>query len=206
MRRVFIYVNGILTFPGRSSNWTGRAVTATHLLTQARAEKVEYLSFPTLTRLLGQRRRVNRLIRTIGFYRGWKITLVGHSNGAAVITDALKRLDWCPIDEVILFSPACDADMERNGLAAALRGGRLNRVRIYIAGRDRALRLALSLLGRLCGYGSLGFTGPRNFVSSAVQVFEKPSWRHSEWWTDTNFPWTMGEILRRELALNPGIQ
>jgi len=206
MRRVFIYVNGILTFPGRSSNWTGRAVTATHLLTQARAEKVEYLSFPTLTRLLGQRRRVNRLIRTIGFYRGWKITLVGHSNGAAVIADALKRLDWYPIDEVILFSPACDADMERNGFAAALREKRLSRVRIYIAGKDWALRLAMSFLGKLCGYGSLGLTGPRHFVSPAVQVVEKPNWNHSEWWTDTNFPWTMGEILGKELALNPEAQ
>ena len=58
-QRVTIYVNGILTFPGSSNNWNGRAVTWTHLNRDARAEKVEYFCGP-IDRAFGQKERAQK--------------------------------------------------------------------------------------------------------------------------------------------------
>jgi hypothetical protein len=66
-KKVFVYVNGILTMPGDANNWNRRAVTHTHLHTNARAESLEYLVGP-LSRALGQKKRANKLLKKILWY------------------------------------------------------------------------------------------------------------------------------------------
>lgn len=194
-RRLFVFVNGILTFPGASSNWTGRAVTRTHLDTPHAAEKVEYLTLPTLHRLLGQRNRVVKLARTISFYEGWQLVLAAHSNGAGVVLEALRYLEWPRVEQVHLFSPACNADCRATGLRRAQDFGKLGLLRCYIAGKDAAVRMAATSLGQLFGYGAMGVYGPLHGCQETTEVVSMHQWGHSDWWTDSNFPWTMRQIL-----------
>ena len=195
MKKIYIYVNGIMNVPGSSKNWTGRAVTSTHLQTQHYAEKVEYLTFATFTRLFGQRGRVKKLARTLSFYDGWEITLVGHSNGCAVILDALKYLEWPPIKRVVFFSPACITDCKKNGVRAAQEFGRLDQFEVFVGGRDRPLRYAATWVGRMWGYGTMGIKGPTNHVPAKTRIVVMSQWGHSDWWSDFNFPWTMRQVL-----------
>lgn len=190
IRRVYIYVNGILTMPGDSGNWNGKAVTWTHLHTPHRAEKVEYYVGP-LSRIFGQRKRSRKLIKTISYYLddGWDIVLVGHSNGANVILNALKYFSKSAIKnslrEIHLIAPASDNNFEENGL---------NRigvpVTVYLGSQDTALRIS-SGPGRLFGYGSLGKDGPHR-ANVSVRVFNE-EFSHSEWFN----PLQLNQTMRR---------
>lgn len=195
-RRIYIYVNGILTRPGKASNWNGRAVTRTMLDTPHIAEKVEYMSFPTLSRLFGQRNRVIKLARTMTFYidAGFELVLVGHSNGGAVVVEAMRYMEWPRVEEVHLISSAGKRDFHRNGLRLAQDRGSVGKVVVYIAGRDTWLKVA-GAVGGMFGYGTLGKDGPRNHCLDTTEIVRRNDWEHSDWWTDQNFPWTMRQIL-----------
>lgn len=195
MRQIYIYVTGIMTFPGASNNWVGRAVTFTHLNSEARAEKIEYLSFPALSRLLGQKNRMKKLARTLTFYQDWDIHLVGHSNGCAVILDALRYLNWPRIESIHFFSPACKANCRKNGIRDHQYSQTLKRFIVFLGGRDIPVRIAGSYIGELFGYGTMGTKGPIGFDPSLTEVRKMSEWGHSEWWEDTNFPWTMQQVL-----------
>jgi len=197
-RRIYIYVNGILNFPGGAKNWVGRAVTFTHIYSTARAEKIEYLSFATLSRLLGQRNRSKKLARTLSFYEGWDIRLVGHSNGCAVILDALRYLDWPPVTALFFFSPACEEDCRKNGLYEYMKSGRLGMLTVFMAGKDLPLRWAASAVGRLFGYGAMGIRGPIGSIPEKTRIVRRSEWGHSDWWTDWNFEWSMKQVLNYE--------
>lgn len=199
MKTIFLYVNGILNFPGSAENWTGRAVTYTHLTTEARAEKVEYLSFATISRLMGQRNRSLKLARTLAFYSGWEVNLVAHSNGCAVALDALRYLEWPHINRLVFFSPACERDCLKNGITQAQHSGILKSFEVHIAGKDGALRAASSVFGRLFGYGTMGLKGPCSHLPDRTLVQTQSEWGHSDWWKDWNFPWTMRQILRDKI-------
>ncbi|MEN8134312.1 MAG: alpha/beta hydrolase [Thermodesulfobacteriota bacterium] len=189
-KTVCIFVNGILTLPGESDNWNGKAVTWTHLNTPFRAEKVEYLVGP-ISRVLGQKKRARKLIKTLRFYQGWRIILVGHSNGCDVILDALRKMDWPRIERLHLLSGACEADFDKNGLNEA--GTRIGSICVYVAKRDRALRLADTITGRLLGYGALGKSGPIN-PALPVETVAEPKFRHSDWFKAEHFKTTMQKL------------
>lgn len=196
-QRVIIYVNGILTFPGESGNWNGRAVTWTHLHDDARAEKVEYFCGP-IDRAFGQKERAQKLALTIQYYKGWNITLVGHSNGTDVILKALDLLRWPRIEAVHLVSGACEADFDKNGLNDALEGNCIGKVCVYVGGKDRALALAHSWAGRILGYGVLGLRGPLSIlpaIKDRVGVLTWPDYGHSDCWADANFTQTMEHFV-----------
>src|SRR5262245_26588298 len=89
--KIIIYVCGILTWPGKHRNWTGRAVTHTMTCQPYKAEKVEYF-VGALSRPIGESYRARKLISTLRQYEGWEIHLVAHSNGCDVVVDTL-RLD-----------------------------------------------------------------------------------------------------------------
>ncbi len=191
--RVHIFVNGILTFPGSSRNWTGRAVTWTHLNTEARAEKVEYFCGP-IGRALGQRERAEKFAATLQHYQGWQAIAVGHSNGADVILDGLRLAAWPRLEELHLVCGACEADFNTNGLNLALLNDRIGKVFVYIGDRDQALRLAHTLPAQLLGYGVLGLHGPRNVranVRDRVGELHWPDYGHSDCWHDDHFAQTM---------------
>ena len=202
---VVVFVPGILTWPGAARNWSGRAVTWTHINTPHKAEKVEYLSGPGASRILGQRNRVRKLARTLEFYRGFEITLVGHSNGCSVILEALRTAALVGIraHRLVFVAPTCDEDCERNGINGLMRRGKVGRLEVLMGGRDWQARLAGSWLGRLFGYGRMGVTGPVGCVPGRSDVIRCADWGHSDWWgpgghlRDQQFEWTMRKILRR---------
>lgn len=184
--------------PGEARNWTGRAVTWTQIHREAKAEKVEYFA-TAIGRVFGQRRRAYKLARTLEFYKGWDITLVGHSNGCDVIVDALRdypaRIP--KLNQVHLLSAACEADFYKNGLNVAILKRWVDRVFVYLAGQDVWLRLAHSHLGALLGYGTLGLHGPLNVALDCedhIKVLTEPDYGHSDWWTRANFERTMTAI------------
>lgn len=162
MRTVFIAINGIRTNPGDAEGWTDRFVTwiNTRLPDGVVAEKFEYRC-SALLRRIKQSRRADQISKKVGYYRraGYRVVLVGHSNGCDLIA---RVLDVCgqDIDTAHLISPAADED----DFADAIREGLIRRIHLYGSRNDGALRFARAtrpLIGWLgLGYGSLGLRGP----------------------------------------------
>lgn len=201
-RTVYLLVNGINTHPGRSKNWNGRAVTWVHINTPHKAEKIEYFCGP-IGRAFGQKNRVKKLYRTLSYYAGWNIVLVGHSNGCAVILEMLKKYcDFPYIKQIHLVAGACNADFNKNGLNKLLIDKRIGKVNVYVAGKDDMLKLARTWIGKLLGYGDLGYHGPWNLdeqVENKVDVFWKNPWinyDHSTCWENKNFDKTMNYFIK----------
>lgn len=200
-RKVFIYVCGILTFPGVARNWTGRAVTWTHLHTPSKAEKIEYFVGP-ISRVLGQGFRAGKLLSTLEFYTGWQIHLIGHSNGCDVILDALAAAEnrgggFPRIHSLHLISAACSADFEHVRLNEFVADRKIRHLHVWIAGKDNALALADTFTGRALGYGALGRSGPLNNRVPFEQI-HRPAFGHSDWFSEENFDATM-QILTAPL-------
>lgn len=192
--QITIYVNGINDVPGSIHSWNGHAVTRTHLQSGlGKAEKVEYLCGP-LTRRFWQQDRADRVQLLLRAYHDWPVNLVGHSNGAAVSLLALQNFGWPKIKHLHLISGACEADFDKNGLNSALRMGQVEKLHVYVAGKDAALQKADSWYGRLLGYGVLGLRGPVNMhpdIADRVHIITEPDYGHSDWFLDANFDKTM---------------
>ena len=199
MRHVFIFIPGIDTWPGSSRNWDGRAVTWIHTHSEDQAEKVEYFCGP-IGRAFGQKDRENKLRRTLNFYRGRDITLVGHSNGAAVILQMMAaNTNWPRIQNLHLVCGACEADFNINGLNQLMTQGKVQSVFVYVAEADLALRLAHSWPAKMLGYGVMGLHGPQNVLDSVkrdVGLLSWPHFGHSDCWQDRNFDRTMQHFIR----------
>lgn len=194
-KQITIFVNGILTWPGDTRDWNYRAVVWTQLRVEGmRTMAVEYFCGP-IGRAFGQRKRAAKITELLNAYAGYEITLVGHSNGCAVILAALSAsLVYPNIAAIHFVSGACEADFERNGLNEALEDGRVGKVYIYVGGKDRALKLASRLIGRALGYGVLGLHGPKNVTVAAMEkvgVLKWPSYGHSDCWKPEHFDRTM---------------
>jgi hypothetical protein len=187
-RTVYIWVNGILTFPGDSNNWNGKAATWINIHTPHKSEKIEYFVGP-ISRAFGQKKRSEKLARTMSFYKDWDIVLGGHSNGCDVILDALNAMKPTNIKSLHLIAAACEADFERNGLNSL----NINDVHVYIGGKDRALQLAASWVGHILGYGILGKIGPQN-AKMKVETILKSDFEHNDWFSKENFEYTMEKI------------
>jgi hypothetical protein len=193
-----VYVPGILTWPGDAHNWDGRAVTwtLTRCWPELAAEKVEYFCGP-IGRAFGQKARAEKLYRTLMRYRngGWRINLVGHSNGCDVILTMLRDFPfWTSVGRVHLVCGAAEASFERNHLNAWLTCGRVQEVIVYRAGLDRALALAHTLPGTLLGYGTLGLHGARDVAPEVAGRVKEKVWLtygHSDCWSDAVFDLTM---------------
>lgn len=193
-KQIVIFINGILTWPGNNRDWNYRAVVWTQINTEFRTVAVEYFCGP-IGRAFGQRKRAAKITQLLQAYAGWEITLVGHSNGCAVILAALAAsLVYPNIKAIHLVSGACEADFVRNGLNEAIEDGRVGMVGVYVGKKDMALRLASHWLGRMLGYGVLGLHGPRNVSAEAagsVVVLEWPEFGHSDAWRPEHFDRTM---------------
>lgn len=194
-RTIYLFVNGIATWPGNFTNWNKRAVTFTHTRTESRAEAFEYFTTP-LTRPFKEDQRAKHFARALNDYSkaGWKIFCVGHSNGCDVVLDGLKRAGWPRVEAVHLVCGACEADFARNGLNYALAFQRLGRAYVYCAGKDLALPLAHTLPGRLLGYGTLGLHGAIHIAESVKDSVGQLWWKdygHSTCWEPDHFVSTM---------------
>jgi hypothetical protein len=184
-RTCYIAINGIRTNPGESDGWTDRFVTwiNTRLPDGVVAEKFEYYT-SALLRGLRQRQRADEIAKKVGYYRraGYRVVLVGHSNGCDLIARVLEACG-AEIDAAHLISPAAD----EQGFAEAIREGLIRRIHIYGSKNDKALRFAAAtrpLIGWLgLGYGSMGLRG-REFAAlfpEVVQDHSDDSQGHSTW-------------------------
>lgn len=201
-KTIYIFVNGILTFPGLSHNWNRRAVTRFMAEFGLMAESLEYLVF-AVTRFLFTRYRAEKLAAKIKHYRrcGYKVVLVGHSNGANVIFNALRMFDRDDpnyvdrVESVHLFSPACSCDCDETGINLLIQSKRLGAVYLNRAGSDLALLFA-GWVGWIVGYGSLGRNGFKNCrVWDRVFDHLEESYGHSSWF-GAAFEKSMNRVLK----------
>lgn len=204
MKPLLVAINGILTFPGSSKNWTGKAVTWAHTHNlDFQGEKIEYFCGP-IGRAFGQRGRSYKLFRTLSYYAGRRIVLVGHSNGASVICHMMRDYPNFPhVEHLHLVCGACEADFQKNGLNMLIRERKIDRVTVYVAGNDRALRLAHTWLARFLGYGVLGLHGPLQVAAeneASVTVVKWPVYGHSDCWAENNFDFTMAGFVTAPAA------
>lgn len=184
-RTCFIAINGIRTNPGDAEGWTDRFVTwiNTRLPDGVVAEKFEYYASAILRRIK-QRQRADEIAKKVGYYRraGYRVVLVGHSNGCDLIARVLEACG-AEIDAAHLISPAADEE----DFAEAIREGLIRRIHIYGSKNDGALKFAAStrpLIGWMgLGYGSLGLRG-REFAArfpAVVHDHSDDSCGHSTW-------------------------
>jgi hypothetical protein len=139
----------------------------------------------------------------IAQFKGWRIILVAHSNGAWVAVNALNLLHWSvPIAELHLISGACDGNFTRNGLNFGLKTGLLGFAGVYVAGKDMAMRVEETLAGR-CLFGiypgdkPLGLAGASEVWSGVkddprrFKTITEDDYGHSGWWRGDAFGRTM---------------
>lgn len=160
MKAVFICINGINADPSNQRGWTDEMASEINRRTPAdvKTEKFEYHT-TALLRRLGQSKRAQDLVRRISGYNreGWRVVLIGHSNGCDLISRVLDL--EVPVFSVHLFAPAA----EEEPFALAIQRGVVRRVHIYGSPDDMALKSAnwtqkvLRYIG--LGYGSLGLRG-----------------------------------------------
>lgn len=196
MTRAYYFVNGILTLPGQSKNWTGKAVTGVHTRlrdTTIKAEKIEYYTGP-ISRMFWNKARANRLLKVNRYYDSFEKIVVAHSNGADVVLDAL-RLAPFKIHTLLLISPAVTSDCGDTGnrLNTLLKEGVVERFHLWIGKKDVPLRMAKLGIGRLLGYGALGLIGPKNLQDPPLGRIE-PEFGHSTWFDKDHLEDTLDRI------------
>ena len=198
---VEINVPGILSWPGHADAWTDRAVTLAHTYFNLHGEKLEYLS-GLLTRRIHQQRRAEILAAKIHQYqrKGWNIFLRGHSNGCDVILRALSLVHG-HVEGVQLIAAAAESDCDRNGLNHSLSNGTVGRFVLCCSPNDRALwlaRITHHLLNTFsAGYGSLGFTGPKNLhhpTAHRVRTIWAQGFDHGDWVSPDHLAHTMSYL------------
>jgi len=137
---------------------------------------------------------------------GFRVHGVGHSNGTRVWLSGLRYAGWPKIETLHLLNGACDADCGRNGLVSALTSMRIKKVFTYIGGRDNAMKIEDTLLGRrlfgLRGDPPLGLGGPTHVPdwmkgTRVIEVCDEPwgNYGHSDALLKKNFDATMRQIV-----------
>ena len=183
-RTVFICINGIRSNPSDPRGWTDAFVTSLNIDTPewVQAEKFEYYT-SAVFRWIGQRKRAEDLVFLINTYlnAGYRVVLIGHSNGADLIARAFKM--GVRVDSIHLFAAAAD----EKDFVSAIENKLVQRVHLYGSADDAALKTA-SLTRRLLGlfglgYGSLGLDGSTlaNKYPSVVKDHSMKGYGHSTW-------------------------
>ena len=184
MKTVFIFINGINSNPSDQRGWTDEFATEVNRRTpeNVKTEKFEYHT-TALLRRLHQSKRAEELARRVNGYTnsGWRVVLVGHSNGCDLIARALDL--GVHVFSAHLFAPAAD----EQDFEVPILGGQVERIHIYGSPDDKALQGA-SLTRKLLrwvglGYGSLGLRGPAFAAAYPHEVTDHsiPGYGHSTW-------------------------
>lgn len=165
-----------------------------------------------LTVWMNEPKRARQLAAVIRSYldAGYEVHLVGHSNGTRVIREALKLLRWPKVGTVHFVCGACDSDFERTGLNYALKHHRIERFYYYVGGRDWAMKLENTFLGKLdfalpeksC---PMGLRGPRNVAKEVRNrvIDNSTGWErfgHGTCFTAAHFNNTLKRITRTARA------
>lgn len=189
MKHAYLVVNGILSLPSDISAWTD-LFEDYYQNENYPCTRYEYFS-GAITRFIKQGKRVeelNQIVKRINH----PLVYVGHSNGCELFGRLMKDTD-CKFEAAHLFAAAMDADFNQNGLTLGLLSGRVKRIYLYCSTNDLVLKdfasktSFLKFLG--IGYGTLGFTGPKNVlpgVKDKVEVTWSDSFNHSDWFSKEN--------------------
>lgn len=203
-KTIYIAERGVLgweTIFGEWKQWPNLSVAWWHNNTPHKAQTLTYFIGPILAGLT-RRWRAKQFCKLLAQYEGWRIILVAHSEGTATGLLALKLAHYPPVEEIHLVCGACNADYGRNGLNHAVALNRAKKIFIYIAGKDKAMKLEDTYLGSLCfglqcGGTPMGLRGPENMTPEAARrttIRKWPTFGHSDCFTPFHFDDTMLEI------------
>jgi predicted alpha/beta hydrolase family esterase len=203
-RRAYIFVNGIRTSATDIECWHFEAERWVELNMPGAIADTYHYECGALTRWLGQPDRVKTCAALLRKFVRPDIELiaVGHSNGCAVLVDALRQNRDIPLAELHLVAAACDADFKRNGLNYARLTGQVRQVNVYWSRSDKVLQWARASWRLLhwmgLGYGYLGLVGPQHAMpaseSCPLNSFEMWGFDHSTYWWPQYFERTMRAI------------
>lgn len=209
---IIICINGIRTKPGRTDAWTDEMAAALNVRTppQVKTGTFEYYS-SALFRWVGQRKRAAELTRRCRQYAagGYRIVLIGHSNGCDLIARVLRAAEGpaaaFKVHSAHLFAAAAD----EKDYTRALEANVIERLHLYGSPNDAVLKKAVwskRLGGWLgLGYDSLGLRGKAFAAQHPARVFDHsiPVYGHSTWFVKgTLFEKTVSLILKHFMEDN----
>lgn len=162
--------NGILSAPQFDpDHWDDWLASRIEDQTPAKAEVLAYFC-DAVFKQAKQKERIEMVVTEArkSIASGRQVILVGHSNGAAIDCGVLQHPAKLTIQQVHLFSGACEEDCTKNGINAAIRSGRLKQAFCYCSKKDDVLSKydswLLNHVYRALGYGFMGYAGTRNGV------------------------------------------
>jgi len=199
-RTFFLAINGIRFHPGDARGWPERFCDFINFRTPdgVSADRREYYT-SAVTRFIGQRKRTDELARKVSRAKqaGYRVVLVGHSNGCDVVARLLRDIGTS-IAACHLFAPAA----QEEDFDDALINDVVGRVHIYGSLNDRALQFAkvTRVLGSWAGlgYGSMGLRGGEFAAKWPGRAFDHSNhgFGHSTWFTEGQiFERTMRSII-----------
>jgi len=188
MRTLFLAINGIRFRPGNAHGWPERFCDYINFRTPdgVVADRREYYT-SALTRFIGQRKRTDELARKVSRANqsGYRVVLVGHSNGCDIIARLLRDVG-AAVASCHLFAPAA----QEEDFEDAITNNVVKRIHIYGSLNDEALQFA-AITRVLCGwaglgYGSLGLRGGEFAAKHHGRVSDHSnhSYGHSTWFTE----------------------
>lgn len=187
-KTAYIFVPGVLSYPGSARNWTDRAVTWIHQRQTCEcAEKFEYMALPASRNFLAAR-RASELASLINRYpiESFSLVLAGHSFGCELIRRALLIADR-PANFVHLFAPACSSEPRRHRLKGLVTAGTVGFLSLYISTRDRVLT------GHFLG-GIPPDIVRAQFSDEHHTTVTHRSFGHSGWFTAAHFEQSMRAV------------
>lgn len=187
-RNAYIFVPGVLSYPGSARNWTDNAVTWIHKrMTCEAAEKFEYLALPVTRNLLAARRAAE-LAALIDRYpiENFSLVLAGHSFGCELIRLALQQSKR-PANFVHLFAPAVPTEPRRHRLKALVAAGKIGFLNLYISGKDKVLT------GHFLG-GIAPDAVRAQFQDERHTTVRDRLFGHCGWFSSTNFETSMRAV------------
>lgn len=199
-RTFYLAINGIRFHPGDARGWPERFCDYINFRTPdgVSADRCEYYT-SAVTRFIGQRKRTDELARKVSRAKqaGYRVVLVGHSNGADIIARLLRDIGT-EVAACHLFAPAAqESDFED-----ALINDVVGRIHIYGSLNDKALQFAkiTRVLGGWdgLGYGSMGLRGGEFAAKWPGRVFDHSNnlFGHSTWFTEgQTFERTMRSLI-----------
>lgn len=186
-RTLYYCINGIMTRPGGAKNWTSRMNSWVNrkMPDGAVSDRYEYFC-DIFFRNVNQRKRADEIAAEVSRYRraGYRIVLVGHSNGCALIGEVLNACGQ-EIDAAHLFAPAAEDEV----FADCIRDGLVRKIHIYGSPNDSALLWAkrfgpiskyIPWMGK---YGTLGLRGKEfaGYFPLTVKDHSNAGYDHGTW-------------------------
>ncbi len=201
-RTIFFCVNGIANNPANLHGWTDNFVTSLNIDSPdwVQAEKFEY--YVTFwNRWFKQSGIAKELITKIEIYlkAGYRVVLVGHSNGCDLIVRALKSVR---ADSIHLFAAAA----WEQDFVAAIEAKQVRKIHLYGSPDDYALKsasFASKLFGLLPDKWKFGSLGLKNTLAErfpdVVKDHSIKGYGHSTWFiAGKHYDYTISLLILNE--------